>query len=118
MLTRPSRASVGQVGGVLEPAQHHHRLHERCRGPLPRPPIVQLAVRAQPARHLGHGARGNVEGGTIGDHVGSWLRVDFLVETNPRDQDPTPASDTPVTSAVTSVTLVRKPHCTRRGRGE
>jgi len=35
-----------------------------------------------------------------------------LVETNPYGQDPTPTPDTPSTSPVTSVTLVRKPRCT------
>jgi len=50
---------------------------------------------------------------TIGDHVGSCSRVGILVETNPYGQDPTPTPDTPSTSPVTSVTLVRKPHYQR-----
>lgn len=50
-----------QVGGVLEPAQHHHRLDVHRRGPLPRAPIVDLAVLTQPPGHGVEGLDGHVE---------------------------------------------------------
>jgi len=45
--------------------------------------VVDLAVNEKPSRHQQHRACRDVEGGTIGDHVGSCLGADFLVETNP-----------------------------------
>ncbi len=98
---------------VLVPAQHQNRLHERCRRSLPRTGVVTTTVRGEPPRHAVHRLLGDIEGCTIGNHVGSCSGLGSG-RTNPSSQGPTPTAATPRPTSsvtrVTDVTLRRKPH--------
>lgn len=57
------------VGAVDQPAQHQDRLGPAGRGPLQGRVSKPVAVGLDPAGHAGDGFGGDVEGGTIRQHV-------------------------------------------------
>jgi hypothetical protein len=76
-------------GVGAEPAQHQDGLPVAAQDPAALAGADPAAVSGQPPRQLLDGTDGNVERGTMGNHVGSSrMMVWILVETDPRPQAP------------------------------
>lgn len=93
---RPRHADVARgrwdQRRVVQAAQHQDRLGPAGRRALPRPGIVVPAVLREPADHGVEQVIGDVESGTIGDHVGSLRAVRSLVVSDFSPGTPRPSA--------------------------
>jgi hypothetical protein len=103
-------------GRVLQAAQHQQRLILAARGALPGPTVDLLAVLPDPPHDGAEDGIGDIKGGTIGDHVGSWNGLEsWSRPTSIPGPTPLPA-DTPPTrrfSDQRSIAQHGEPHPTR-----